>query len=283
MTTMPGQKSNQGTGNAGIDHAFAKVGYVYDQQQKIFFSHRQAWQRDYGYCQLYDEMLAPLSMIIDCEPIYFNYEQRRWMIEFWKGQYALTTGCEVGVYYTEAENINIPGVFNGPFYNCVGDADLLDMSCTLYKDGKKLFTRADKHWWLTGFILGEFSDPTDLTLDVSITLKDEAMLAAFLEGLRSTGYQEDEYKITERSVSLTLAKPRTAQPITRTPEIERIMQWKNKLLCDLYQSITNNITSVIERMEFIKENAPDLYEEIMRMGKNKQLFGQFNLNLPLDS
>ena len=100
---------------------------------------------------------------------------------------------QVGVYYTEGESINLPGIFHGPFYRCVGDEDMLEMSCTLYKHGKKLFTRTDRHWSLPA-LFWEFSEPTDLTMDVSITCKDETMLTAFVEGLRSVGYQEDEIK-----------------------------------------------------------------------------------------
>ena len=34
----------------------------------IFYSLNDCWQRDFGYCRLYDEACAPLAMIIDCEP-----------------------------------------------------------------------------------------------------------------------------------------------------------------------------------------------------------------------
>jgi len=45
---------------------------------------------------LYDEAAAPLGMIVDCEPIHFEYKGKRWLIQFWKGQYDLPTGAEVG-------------------------------------------------------------------------------------------------------------------------------------------------------------------------------------------
>ena len=70
--------------------------------------------------------------------------------------------CEIGVYSTEGPDLNIPGVFNGTFYYCVDDEDLLEMSYTLYKKDKVLFRYHDIHWWLTGFSLGEFSEPSDL-------------------------------------------------------------------------------------------------------------------------
>ena len=90
-------------------------GFAYDLYQDSFYSLMNPWQRKFGYCRLYDEACAPLSMIIDCEPIRFKYKGRKFLIEFWKGQYGMTTGGEVGIYYTDGPDLNIPGVFNGTF------------------------------------------------------------------------------------------------------------------------------------------------------------------------
>jgi len=153
----------------------ADAGYSYDPIQDIFYSNMDPWQRKMGYCRLYDEASAPLNMIIDCEPIYFEYGGKRWLIEFWKGQYGMTTGGEIGVYTTEGPDLDIPGLFNGTFYNCASNADRLYMSFTLVKDEEVLFKRKGKHWWLTGFKLGEFSEPSELTMYLTIALKDRFM------------------------------------------------------------------------------------------------------------
>jgi len=48
-----------------------------------------------------------------------------------------------------------------------------------------LSTRASRlrgpelHWWLTGFKWGVMSDPSQLSVDLSIKLKDDAMRDAF--------------------------------------------------------------------------------------------------------
>lgn len=75
-------------------------GFAYDPSQDLFYSLMDCWQRNFGYCRLYDEATATFSMIIDCEPIYFRYGGKKWLIEFWKGQYGMTTGGEIGIYYT---------------------------------------------------------------------------------------------------------------------------------------------------------------------------------------
>lgn len=264
-----------GTGDDTLDKVIEASGYSYDLQQDIFYSNMDAWQRNQGYCRLYDEAAAPLGMIIDCEPIYFEYHAKRWLIEFWKGQYDLTTGCEIGVYATEDPDLDIPGVFKGTFYRCVDNADLLKMSFSLKKNDKILFTREDKHWWLTGFKLGEFSKPSELTMVLSITLKDENMCKAFVEGLKNAGYWEDEITIIGNTVGLKFHKTRTAQPFTRRLETDLIIQRKNQLLCDRYQDITIGYDNLPDKINAIKEQAPEMYEQIINIGKTTQLFDKY--------
>ena len=55
-------------------------------------------QRYFGYAYAYDAAALAMNAIIDCEPIFFDYAGKTWMIELWKGQYGLETGCEIGVY-----------------------------------------------------------------------------------------------------------------------------------------------------------------------------------------
>ena len=89
-------------------------GFAYDYTQDIFYSIMDCWQRNFGYFRLYDEACAAFSMIIDCEPIYFNYNGKKWMIEFWKGQYGMTTGGEVGIYYTSGPILTFPVCSTAP-------------------------------------------------------------------------------------------------------------------------------------------------------------------------
>lgn len=86
------------------------------------------WQRKYGYCKTYDEASPLLGMIIDSEPIHFEYDNRYWLIEFWKGQYGMTTGCEIGIY--EIIN-NHSKVKEDSIYNSASDNERLYMFYTL--------------------------------------------------------------------------------------------------------------------------------------------------------
>ncbi|ADY55868.1 hypothetical protein Sgly_1568 [Syntrophobotulus glycolicus DSM 8271] len=259
--------------NDELTKAVEIAGYSYDTTQDIFYSAMDAWQRKFGYCHLYDEAAAVMGMIVDCEPVYFQYGGKKWLIEFWKGQYDLVTGCEVGVYI-EAFNLKIPGVFNGTFYDCAGDDDLLQISYCCKKKGRILFTREGKHWWLTGFKLGEFSEPSELMMDISITLKDKIMCKAFVAGLKKTGYSDKEFFVNGNTVRLIFHRPRTPQPITRTRSTDRLIQTKNEYLCNLYQEITGAYDDMQDKMKAIEEKAPEIYDLIMNMGKGEKFYTQ---------
>ncbi|SDH06727.1 DUF4474 domain-containing protein [Desulfosporosinus hippei] len=262
----------KGMTNSELDKVVEIAGYDYDSVQDIFYSTMNPWQRKIGYCRLFDEAAAPLGMIIDCEPIHFEYNNKKWMIGLWKGQYDLVSGGEIGVY-TEAFDLKIPGFFTGTFYNCASDSDLLQMSFVLKKKGKVLFRREGEHWWLTGFKLGEFSEPSDLTMDININLKNRLMRDAFIAGLYNAGYSKADLTINGNSVSFLYATPHSEQPVTRTVATDRIIQRKNELFCAKYQEITQGLDNLQDRVAAIEEQAPELYQKIIKMGKAKPLFG----------
>lgn len=262
------EKLDEDTNKSLVDKGIEIAGYGYDSEQDIYYCNINAWQRNMGYSRLYDEGSAPFGMILDCEPIYFEYGGKLWLIELWKGQYDLNTGCEVGVYTTEEPILNIPGMYKYMFYNCASNEDRLPMSFHLYKNGELLFKRDDEHWWLSGFKLGEYSEPSELTMKLNITLKDENMCIAFVEGLKKVGYLEEEIDIKDGyNVGLIFDKPYTKQPITRIPETDRIIQVKNKLLCDKYNDIAKLYDNVTDKINAIQKLAPDIYEEIIDKAK----------------
>lgn len=254
-----------------LEQIIYKAGYAYDPAQNIFYSVKDAWQRDYGYFRLYDDFAAILNLIYDCEPIYFEYDDKRWLIELWKGQYGMTTGCEIGIYTAEGPDYDLPNYINYLFYNAVSDEDCLYMSCTLRKNGEPLFTRADTHWWLTGFVLGEFSYPSELETDVSITLKNREMCEAFIDGLINTGYSEQDIKVSGSTVSFLFSKPHSVQPVTR--EIfESLSQTTNKTLCKIYQNYTDDADNIYEALNVIRNKSPLLYSTIIDIGKPSKLY-----------
>lgn len=261
---------------AELNNELYPFGFAYEPYQDVFYSLLNPWQRELGYCRLYDEASAAVSMIIDCEPICFEYNGYKWMIEFWKGQYGMNTGGEVGIYYTTGPDLNIPGLFNGTFYYCVSDNDLINMSFAFRKNGNLLFTRSGYHWWLTGFKLGEFSSPSELTMDIVLDLYDRHMANAFVEALIKAGYSDDEYLLQGRRVQIHYGKPHTKQPITRTSFTEYIMQRNNENFCNSYNYLTQAYTDTLDKLEIVRMESPDMYQRILNVGKQRAVFDSFN-------
>ena len=257
-----------------FNKALAPYGFSYDNYKDIFYSNIDAWQRDKGYCRLYDEAAAPLSMIIDCEPIYFDYGGKKWLIQFWKGQYGMTTGVEIGVYNSSGPDLDTK-YFKGTFYDCANDDELLDMSFTLLYKGKTIMRRRASHWWLTGFVLGKFSEPWDLVAYIDIHLKDNEMRDAFVKGLINAGYKHQEINIIGNTVVLTFDKPRTSQPYSRNPMTDELIQKKNKVLCDRYKDLTGPYDTMLDKINAVQERDPDLLKNLLSLGKPKELFQVF--------
>lgn len=254
-----------------IFNALSRAGYDYDPVQDIFFSKSDAWQKEFGYSPIYDEAAAPLSMIIDCEPIKFSYEGKNWLIELWKGQYGMTTGCEIGVYTAE-QNYSVSGAAGDIFYESAHGGDQLHMALVLHKNNRILFKREGRHWWLTGFVLGEFSNPHELYMEAGITLKDKAMTAVFLDALIDMGYTGSQMRIMYTTVWLLFRHPLSPQPLTRTPITDALTQKKNEQLCNQYQQLTQGHKNSIDKLLFLWENSPDLFKSVLNMGKPISLF-----------
>jgi len=262
------QTSNQNLDINELNKELEPYGFEYSRTQDFFFSNMYAWQREYGYHKSYDEAAPFLSMIIDCEPITFKYDNKEWLIEFWKGQYGMTTGAEIGIYISFKKSSNM----NEIFYESVADNECIPLHYTLRKKGTVILVRNDRHWWLTGFKLGEFSKPSDLVMDIIISLKNNDMTEAFINGLKNVGYKDSDIKVINNSVYLTFNKPHTKQPKDKNPFIRFIMQKYNKFNCRLYNSITHDYDNALDKLNFIKNNFPKIFTQLLNIGKTKQLF-----------
>jgi hypothetical protein len=255
----------------------AGKGYDYDWTQDVFFSTRNPWQKQFGYCRLYDEAAAPLGMIVDSEPIYFDYGGRRWLIELWKGQYGLTAGAEIGLYNTSGADLDIPGVFNGTFYEAADEDDWLRVSFTLFKDETAIIRRQEVHWWLTGFRLGLYARPSSLKMQATITFPDRAMRDAFLIALIKLGYGNNEFRVNGTAVMILFSKPHSKQPLTRRSFIAWLALRQDKRLVRKYERLTKGRQNMYENIMLLKARAPALYRLVMKMGRQKELFSQYDM------
>lgn len=250
------------TPTSALAHAVYTAGFMYDPDQDIIYSRMDALQRSFGYAYGYDAAALGMSAILDCEPIFFDYDGKHWMIELWKGQYGLESGCEVGVY-TRPIGSTGPGyalldltVGQRPgdgvpshnlFYDCAVDEDRLELTATLHREGEPVFTRGpETHWWLTGFKWGVLSKPDQLTVDVTIVLKDEEMLEAFMSGIAGRPYPN--LKVEGTTVSFTFAEPFAVPQPPRPEPILAAVEAANQTIVSSYDALgfPNNDPNQVE-------------------------------------
>ncbi len=226
-----------------------KLGFIYDRGQDIYVSKINAWQRKAGYSSLVDLASVPANMVIHCEPIKFDFKGKPYMVELWKGQYGVSTGAEIGIYKK-----------NNPKkkqWICGENEDLLKMSYVLKKNGKTVFQREGKHWWLTGFKPGEFSQPGELTMDITITFeKKNDLRDAFLAGMKKTGYTLDENNIKGDTISFRYDIPKSKQPSSFRSNMAGKTQNRNKKLVALYNKAKSDAN--------VPDNSPESIEKVIR-------------------
>lgn len=245
-----------------VNKALYPFGFAYDEFEDIIISNNNAWQREMGYSNFYDIHAPLLNIVMDCEPIYFNYNNKEYRIEFWKGQYGITTGAEVGIYEKDIDSPN-------KIYYSVPDSEMLYVQFELFKR-RLLFKRCDYTWWLTGFVLGLFSKPKELMLKVKIYFPNILMQAAFVEGLFNAGYKESNIKIYGNMVSFSFCKPKNIYLNNKHKLIKFLAQILNYLNCKLFNLFTKPFNCTLDKLVFIKELMPCILKFSMPRKKQKK-------------
>lgn len=208
---------------------FNAAGFSYDTYKDIFYSNKNAWQRNFGYSHVYDVASPLFQMIMDTERVKFYYNNKNWLIMFWKGQYGITTGAEIGIYATNQKIVN-----KKTLYLPIKDREMLDMEFTLYKKNEKITSVSANHWWLAIFKIGMFSRPRNLTMDIKITFPNAEMLNAFLKSFRKLHHNKKNYHIDGNTFYFTFKHPHTRKVWTRFFLSDLIRQGINKKNVKLY-------------------------------------------------
>lgn len=249
-----------------LDELIKPFGYSYVLSQDIFTSRIDAWQRKFGYCSLFDEAASRFSMVLDCLPIYFPYQNRTWMIEFWKGQYGINTGCEIGVYH--ADRILTDDELAQTLFQCADDENMLKMSLTLFKDSGEIASLCEKHWWLTAFSMGSFSNPNNLSLRASIVFPSGKMAAAFANGLMRAGYQPEDIQHCCNTVTFIFSDSVQPRDILKRLQ-RRIAQWINHFWCRVYLFVTRPFHLSIDRILYLYYYLPFAFRKMLHIKKYK--------------
>lgn len=238
------------------------LGFAYLLCQDIIVSLQDAWQREFGYHAFLDRTAPHFNMVFDSEPIYFPYQGRTWLIEFWKGQYGINTGGEVGVY--QAEGLLSPEECRSAHFQSAEDSDMLQLAMELYAKEQSLFCLQQRHWWLAGFCMGSYREPEELTMRVSVTCLDEEMRSAFVQGLLKAGYKKEELQICGNKVTILFVRPRHSQSV-RKRFSARLSQRKNRMFCAIYCRATNCFCCTADRLLYLYYMIPFAFRRMLRL------------------
>ena len=237
-------------------------GYDFHCDCGFFSSTVDAPQRQAGYSRLYDYMAPRFQMVFDSLPVYFDYRGRTWLIEFWKGQYGINTGAEIGIYH--ADHIIPESDYKHAWFSCAENNEMLDCSFRLCRDGDECVCSCGRHWWLTAFLVGSFSKPACLTMESCITFPGREMLAAFVDGLKRAGCSEDCMSV--RGLTVCFVFHRDHQKYNCITRFwRRFSQWKNKCFCKLYLWVTRPFSCTEDRVLYLYFYLPMAFRKLLRL------------------
>ena len=246
-----------------LEELAAPFGYVYHCCCGFFSSTLDAWQKTAGYTWFYDYMAPRFQMVFDALPVYFDYREKTWLIEFWKGQYGINTGAEIGIYH--ADRILSKREYKTTVFAAAEEKEMLPCTLRLYKNGEELARLSERHWWLTAFLPGCFSKPAELCLEASICFPDEKMCEAFCRGLCQTGFDAEKICVQGCSVSFVFHADADGHfgPLTRFHRW--LSQCLNRIYCKLYIQVTKPFTCTADRILYLYYFLPVIFRRILRL------------------
>ena len=194
INTVTGEATGNGEGG------MINLGFNCNIRDLVVYATVGSWQRAFGFMLLYD-ILANSSPLFNYQTrrLKFDYNNKEWMIQIWKGNYALlTNGAEVGVYNRAPGSV-------GTYYECASDDELMPMTLQLYHGDEQLFSIGPmEHWWANGFkISRRLYQPKDLTMKFSMVMPDEDMLRAFSGAIDKEGTGDITYVIDGLTIYVT--------------------------------------------------------------------------------
>ncbi len=243
-------------------------GFEYLLSQDIFTSKKDAWQRDFGYCWLYDKSADLFNMVFDCEPIYFDYEGCTWMIELWKGQYGINVGAEIGIY--RADSLVSRNQRTTAMFQTEPDCDLPFFEYTLYYETSPMYRIAQRHWWLTGFRMGEYAKPEHLLMKTEITFPSCDMQNAFVRGLIDCGYSQEDIHVWNQQVLFRFSRPHTRQPRSAHSIRTAFALWKNRIFLKIYCHVTKHFCFTMDKLLYLYEYMPFAFRHMMHIRRKKK-------------
>ena len=110
------------------------------------------------------------------------------------------------------------------------------------------------------------------------SISDYEMQRAFTDALIDLGYQSHEYAVRGNTVVLHYTLPHSTQPITRNSFPEALIQKTNRNYCKLYNEITGGYENTPDKLEYLKNMAPKLFEFCLHSLYTRDFYEAFFLD-----
>lgn len=174
------------------------IGFNFNLNDMVIYAVVNCWMREFGFFFGYDLFcyLTPI-FFYRTRRFKFEYAGKEWMIQAWKGLYAVSMGGEVGLYNRDK------GKF-GTYYESAKDDEMINMTLEIYHGDELILKRDEQpHWWTNGFKLSKkLYTANDLTLKSTLEMKDEEMLKAFCESIDNNIHHDVSYTVDGLKVSI---------------------------------------------------------------------------------
>lgn len=253
-----------------LSNAVRPYGFTWQPDKQAFTSIINAWQRDYGYCQLFDEVAPRFNVLADCEPVYFDYDGKTWLIEIWKGQYGIHTGAAIGIYH--ADHRVSPIFYPETRFQSANNKELMKLSYRLIEGSDTILAESSNHWWLTGFTPKHLVSAADLRMPVCITFPNLEMMDGFIDSLLILGYSLCELSIYQTSVSFCFIKPKGSQPSHCSAFHNYFIALKNRIMSQIYAIITRQFTNTQDKLVYLYFYLPPIFLRIACMTKSNRRY-----------
>lgn len=251
-----------------LSNLIAPFGYCYNEQWDLISSRIDAWQRTIGYTALFDRAAASLNMVFNYLPIYFTYQNRTWLIEFWKGQYGINTGGEIGIYY--ADEILPEDALPTAHFQAVDDQDMLPVSFSLFRGQMQLAEVSKRTWWLTAFCMGIFSSPEQLSMKASIRFLDRDMTHSFLNALYKAGIKKDTVSVCGCEIQFCFGGSDGHHYGWFRRLLRKCAQLWNCFFCKVYLKITAPFCMTIDRILYLYYLLPSILRRVLSPRKYRK-------------
>ena len=185
------------------------------------------------------------------------------MIEFWKGQYGINAGAEIGIYH--ADRLLSETEYRTAHFQAAGEAEMLNCTMQLSLENGACVKISERHWWLTAFLPGVFACPSSLCLKATVCFGSREMLEAFYRGLCRAGFAAECITVQNLCLSFVYHRPIQEHYGFLTRLRRRLSQCLNRMNCRLFLWVTRPFTCTEDRILFLYYYIPFCFRRLMRL------------------